>query len=130
MAGPKTTSQHAMSPFLDSSRWINENEHAFALRDIFPVSTGHTLVVPKRVVNSLFDLTEAEMQSCWRLIVAERKRLDAEFKPAAYNVGMNIGVAAGQTVDHAHIHLIPRYAGDHPNPRGGVRGVIPGKANY
>ncbi|MGD0947873.1 MAG: HIT family protein [Candidatus Binatia bacterium] len=120
----------AGSPFLDRTRWVNENDSAVAIRDLFPVSRGHTLVVPKRVVSSLFDLSEQEVLDCWRLLKEERQRLESEFSPDGFNIGMNVGEAAGQTVPHAHIHLIPRYAGDVPSPRGGVRGVIPGKASY
>lgn len=118
------------SPFLDRTSWINENRFAIALRDRFPVSAGHTLIVPKRVVNSAFDLDQDEIAACWQLLAAERDRLSAEFQPDGFNVGINVGEAAGQTVQHAHIHLIPRYGGDHPDPRGGVRAVIPGKADY
>lgn len=118
------------SPFLDARRWINENELAAAMRDTFPVSPGHTLVVPKRLVCSLFELTDAEILDCWKLLNAERNRLEEEFSPDGFNVGVNIGEIAGQTIPHAHIHLIPRYKGDTPSPRGGVRGVIPGKASY
>jgi len=118
------------SPFLDRTRWVNENESAIAIRDQFAVSPGHTLVVPKRVIASLFDLSDEEILDCWRLLNAERNRLEKEFSPDGFNVGVNIGEIAGQTIPHAHIHLIPRYKGDTPTPRGGVRGVIPGKANY
>lgn len=118
------------SPFLDSARWINQNEFAVAIRDIFPVSPGHTLIVPKRLVASPFELSDREFQGCWALLLLERARLDTELKPDGYNIGINVGRIAGQTIDHAHIHLIPRFAGDHPQPRGGVRAVIPGKASY
>ncbi len=115
---------------MDKARWVNENRSAAALRDEFPVSPGHTLIIPKRVVSSLFDLSDEEMLDCWHLLNVERARLETEFSPDGFNIGVNIGNAAGQTVPHAHIHLIPRYEGDTPSPRGGVRGVIPGKANY
>jgi diadenosine tetraphosphate (Ap4A) HIT family hydrolase len=118
------------SPFLDSSSWINSNERAIALRDAFPVAPGHTLIVPKRVVASLFDLSEDELLDCWRLLRAERRRLETEMQCDGFNIGVNVGDAAGQTVPHAHIHLIPRWQGDHPKPRGGIRAVIPGKADY
>jgi diadenosine tetraphosphate (Ap4A) HIT family hydrolase len=118
------------SPFLDPVRWINENDYAVALRDTYPVSPGHTLIVPKRLVGSVFELTPIEVQGCWDLLSAEKKRLVDEFKPDGFNIGVNIGEAAGQTIWQAHFHLIPRYRGDHSAPRGGVRAVIPGKANY
>lgn len=119
-----------MSPFLDETRWVSENERAAALRDGFPISEGHTLIVPKREVSSIFDLDEEEVLACWRLLLEEKERLQLKLKPDGFNIGVNIGAAAGQTVFHAHIHLIPRYEGDHPHPRGGVRAVIPGKASY
>jgi len=118
------------SPFLDQSKWISENNFAAALRDSFPVSPGHTLIVPKRLVSSVFELDTDEILGCWRLLEAERDRLSAEFQPDGFNVGVNVGEAAGQTIQHAHIHLIPRYRGDHPSPRGGVRAVVLGKADY
>jgi diadenosine tetraphosphate (Ap4A) HIT family hydrolase len=118
------------TPFLDKGRWIAENLYAAALRDVFPVSPGHTLIVPKRVVSSIFELTDDEILACWSLLRSERDRLITEMGPDGFNIGVNVGYAAGQTVWHAHIHLIPRYEGDHPKPRGGIRGVIPGKADY
>jgi diadenosine tetraphosphate (Ap4A) HIT family hydrolase len=118
------------SPFLNSTRWVNQNKFAAALRDEFPVTPGHTLIIPKRFVLSIFDLTDEEVWDCWKLLNSERERLENEFSPNGFNIGANVGKAAGQTVPHAHIHLIPRYDGDAPSPRGGVRGVIPGKANY
>ena len=126
----KTTEPPATSPFLEPEAWISQNEFAVAIRDIFPVSPGHTLIVPKRLVRSILDLDSDELLGCWQLLAMERQRLDEELNPDGFNVGINIGKAAGQTVEHAHIHLIPRYKGDHPNPRGGVRGVIPGKGDY
>jgi len=118
------------SPFLDRSRWISQNEFAAALRDEYPVTKGHTLIVPRRVVPSLFSLSEREIIACWELLMKEKERLDKELSPDGYNIGVNIGSAAGQTITHAHIHLIPRFDGDHPSPRGGVRAVIPEKASY
>ena len=122
--------QHKTSPFLDPTRWISENKYAAALRDTYPVSPGHTLVVPKRMVASVFELSPDEIRACWDLLDAERKRLTDELNPDGFNIGVNIGTAAGQTIWHAHFHLIPRFAGDHPEPRGGIRAVIPGKAVY
>ena len=117
-------------PFLDPDRWISQNDYAAALRDIYPVSPGHTLVVPKRLVGSVFDLSPIEVQACWDLLEIEHKRLVDEFKPDGFNIGVNIGEAAGQTIRQAHFHLIPRYRAYHSAPRGGVRAVIPSKANY
>lgn len=118
------------SPFLNKQLWLNENDSAFALPDIYPVTKGHTLIVPKRVVISIFDLTETEVLDCWRLLAAEKVRLEAALQPDGFNVGVNLGECAGQTIPHAHIHLIPRYRGDNPNPRGGIRAVIPNRADY
>jgi diadenosine tetraphosphate (Ap4A) HIT family hydrolase len=118
------------SPFLNPSLWIADNKLAAAIRDAFPASPGHTLIVPKRPVPTIFDCTHAEVLSIWQLVEVCKQAIDAEFKPDGYNVGINCGADAGQTIFHAHIHLIPRYRGDHPNPRGGVRHIIPGKGNY
>ncbi|MFZ4580914.1 MAG: HIT family protein [Myxococcota bacterium] len=120
------------SPFLarPTTDRIAENALAFAIRDGFPVSAGHTLVVPKRVVATWFDATREEQHAILDLVDQIKTRLDAEFHPDGYNIGWNAGAAAGQTVMHLHVHLIPRYTGDVPDPRGGVRHVIPGKGNY
>jgi diadenosine tetraphosphate (Ap4A) HIT family hydrolase len=106
------------------------NALAWATRDSFPVSPGHTLILPLRHCPDFFDLTPEELAACMALLVEERRALDADLRPAGYNIGVNVGAAAGQSVLHAHIHLIPRYAGDHPDPRGGVRRIIPWKADY
>jgi diadenosine tetraphosphate (Ap4A) HIT family hydrolase len=97
---------------------------------MFPVTDGHTLVVPRKHIASVFDLCDDEQSPLWQLVVAVRKQLLADFKPAGFNIGINDGEAAGQTVLHAHIHVIPRYAGDVVDPRGGIRWVIPEKARY
>jgi len=107
-----------------------ENRLAYATRDSYPVSPGHTLVLPLRHCADFFDLTAEEMTACMELLVAERRALDAELEPDGYNVGVNVGRAGGQSVLHVHVHLIPRYAGDHPSPQGGVRQIIPWKADY
>jgi len=103
---------------------------ALAFRDAYPVSPGHTLVIPVRHVASFFDITSDERTAMFALLEAAKQQLHAEFSPAGYNIGINDGAAAGQTVGHLHIHLIPRYPGDQPDPRGGVRWVIPEKADY
>ncbi len=120
------------SPFLalPESAHVAANALAFAVRDAFPVSPGHTLVVPRRLVATWFDATRAEQHALLDLVEVVRRALDAERQPDGYNVGFNAGIAAGQTVLHLHVHVIPRYAGDVPDPRGGVRHVIPGKGNY
>lgn len=107
-----------------------ERELAYSARDTYAVSPGHTLIIPRRHVSSFFDLTHEEVNTCMGLIVDERKRLDEEFKPDGYNIGVNVGQAAGQSIFHVHIHLIPRYKGDVENPQGGVRHVIPKKGHY
>ena len=109
---------------------IIENENAFAIYDGFPVSKGHVLVIPKRVVAEIFDLNNEEYSSCFNLVKDVKKILEEKFKPDGFNIGINNGEKAGQTVFHAHIHVIPRYSGDVDNPRGGVRHVIPGKGDY
>jgi diadenosine tetraphosphate (Ap4A) HIT family hydrolase len=103
---------------------------AAAFPDGFPVSPGHALVVPRRHVADYFDLAEDERAAVWRVVAEVKARLDRERRPAGYNVGMNVGAAGGQTVWHAHVHVIPRYAGDVPDPRGGVRWVLGSSARY
>jgi diadenosine tetraphosphate (Ap4A) HIT family hydrolase len=101
-----------------------------AVADAFPVSAGHTLVIPRRHVTSFFELTEGEVVAVYELLRRVKVRLDGELKPGGYNVGVNVGAVSGQTVGHVHVHLIPRYPGDVPDPVGGVRNVIPGKGRY
>lgn len=107
-----------------------DHELAYSARDSYAVSPGHTLVMPKRHVASFFELTPEEVQACMDLIAEERKLIDEEFKPDGYNIGVNVGPAAGQSIFHVHIHIIPRYEGDVENPQGGVRHVIPKNAHY
>jgi diadenosine tetraphosphate (Ap4A) HIT family hydrolase len=107
---------------------LAENALAVAFKDAFPVSPGHALIVPRRHVEGLFDLTAEEQAALWRLLPEVKARLDSRHAPAGYNVGVNVGEAAGQTVPHVHVHLIPRYAGDVEDPRGGVRWVVPPRA--
>jgi len=106
------------------------NSLALAIRDAFPISAGHMLVIHKRQVASFFDTTNEERLSMLELIDNAKLALDAELQPAAYNIGVNDGPAAGQTIPHLHVHLIPRYAGDDDDPRGGVRWIFPKKAKY
>lgn len=115
---------------LSDRRIIVESTMAFAIFDNFPVNPGHTLIIPKRHIAIYFELSQAEQQACWELLNEVKKVLDLEFNPHAYNIGINVGEIAGQTVSHVHLHLIPRYSNDVENPRGGVRGVIPGKQHY
>ncbi len=109
---------------------IAQNRWAIAFHDGFPVSRGHSLVIPRRHVRSVFELSPDEYASVWALVGEVREKLLLEFQPAAFNIGVNDGTAAGQTVSHAHIHVIPRFSGDVVDPRGGVRWVIPSKADY
>jgi len=106
------------------------SELAYSARDTYGVSPGHTLVIPKRHVATFFELTPEEVADCMKLINEEKKLIDKEFNPDGYNIGVNIGSAAGQSIFHVHIHIIPRYKGDVENPQGGVRHVLPKKAHY
>ena len=115
---------------LPSERIIASNELALVIRDGFPVSKGHTLIIPKRHVGSWFDTSADERTAIFALLDQAKLILDQEYNPDSYNIGINDGAAAGQTVPHLHIHLIPRYKGDQEDPRGGVRWIIPGKAKY
>ena len=115
---------------LEISRILISNQYGMAFRDGFPISPGHTLIIPRQHVASLFDLTSMERQSVWELVAAVRTNLMEELHPDGFNVGLNDGQAAGQTVMHAHIHVIPRYKGDAADPRGGVRWIMPTKAAY
>lgn len=115
---------------LPRERILGGNEHALWIRDGFPVSPGHSLVIPKRHTGSFFDTSDAERQALLALLDEARAAAIAEFAPASFNIGINDGPAAGQTVPHLHLHLIPRYEGDQADPRGGVRWVIPEKADY
>jgi len=120
------------SPFstIPPDEWIASNELAFAIRDKFPVTPGHSLVIPRRVVATWWEATRDEQRALLDLVEIVRQQLLAERRPAGFNVGFNAGEAAGQTVAHLHVHVIPRYDGDVPDPRGGIRWVIPAKANY
>jgi diadenosine tetraphosphate (Ap4A) HIT family hydrolase len=109
---------------------VAQNDHAVAFRDRYPIAGGHTLVVPRRHVESAFELDADELAALWTLVADVRRSLAAELAPDAFTIGVNDGVAAGQTVMHAHVHVIPRWNGDVADPRGGIRRVIPAKAAY
>ena len=115
---------------LSAERIVLANELAVVIRDSFPVSPGHMLIIPRRHVGSFFDVTGDEREAMLALLDSAKLGLDAAFHPDGYNVGINDGAAAGQTVPHLHLHLIPRYAGDREDPRGGVRWIFPQKAKY
>ncbi len=109
---------------------VLRNVLCYVRPDRYPVTKGHLLIVPFRHEPSFLLMTAEEQTAALELLTRARSKLDSEFHPDGYNIGMNVGEAAGQTVAHAHIHVIPRYAGDVPDPRGGVRFVIPEKAKY
>jgi diadenosine tetraphosphate (Ap4A) HIT family hydrolase len=115
---------------LEKSRITLENDCAVAFPDAFPVAEGHMLVVPKRHVASLFDLPDEEQAAIWKLVAQMRGKLVFDLQPDGFNIGVNDGSAAGQTVMHAHVHVIPRRRGDVADPRGGIRWIIPEKAPY
>lgn len=109
---------------------VHAHPLAFVRRDGYPLTPGHSLVIPRRHVASFFELTADERLAVLELLDRTKAELDRTLRPQAYNIGINDGPAAGQTVMHLHVHLIPRYAGDRPDPRGGVRWIIPDKAAY
>ena len=106
------------------------NDFCFARWDNYPVNEGHMLIIPHRHIADYFDANEEEKKALWGLVDQAKLFLDNQLSPQGYNIGVNVGEVAGQTVSHLHIHLIPRYAGDMPDPKGGVRGVIPEKQKY
>ena len=115
---------------LDRNRILFESATCVAIEDGFPVSPGHVLIITRRHLPSFFDTTEAERRELGTLLEQARNHLAAQRSPDGFNIGINDGAAAGQTVPHLHIHLIPRYRGDRPEPRGGVRWVLPDTARY
>lgn len=115
---------------LPVERIVKANDFAVLVHDAFPVSDGHSLIIPKRHICSWFDATSNERQAILSLLDYAKKLINNERQPHGYNIGINDGPAAGQTVPHLHVHLIPRFSGDVPDPRGGVRWVIPDKAKY
>jgi diadenosine tetraphosphate (Ap4A) HIT family hydrolase len=115
---------------LPTSRIVAADRMSVVIRDGYPISPGHSLLIPKRHVASIADATPTELRSLWSLLAETRRELDASMKPDGYNIGINDGLAAGQTVMHLHIHLVPRFAGDRSDPRGGVRWIVPEKADY
>lgn len=102
---------------------IAQNDLALAFFDRYPVNRGHVLIIPRRHVATYFDATPSETKAIANLLAKVKGQLDAEFAPDGYNIGVNVGAAAGQTILHLHVHLIPRYLGDVPDPRGGVRRI-------
>lgn len=115
---------------LPPERIAGGNDRGLIVRDAYPVSPGHTLIIPRRHVGSFFELSPEERDDLLALLNEARAELARSHRPQGYNIGINDGPAAGQTVPHLHIHLIPRYTGDQPDPRGGVRWVMPDRARY
>ena len=115
---------------LPSDRILYESVYWIIINDGYPVTPGHTLLIPKRHIKDYFELDIAEYEELKTVIDSTKARLDKEFNPGGYNIGINCGEDAGQTVFHLHIHIIPRFKGDQDDPRGGVRWVIPEKADY
>lgn len=128
---PDSMDKNKDCPFCKNLNIAEKNNSVFAIKDNFPVAKGHYLIIPFRHTDNFFSMTKTERDDSTELIRVLKNRLEV-IDPSiiGFNVGMNCGEAAGQTVMHSHIHLIPRRKGDTPNPRGGVRGVIPDKMDY
>jgi len=109
---------------------ILETKTVYSIYDKYPVNPGHSLIIPVRHCPGYFELTKEEQDACWSMLNEVKRIIEKRYNPDGFNVGINIGQAGGQTISHVHIHLIPRYTGDHNEPEGGVRGVIPGKQKY
>ena len=116
--------------YLENKQMIAENELAFAIFDKFPVNEGHVLIIPKRHFSDFFEAGTEEIVSIYSLIHDMKKIVDKRLNPDGYNIGINVGEAAGQTIFHLHVHLIPRYDGDIENPRGGVRNLKKAIVHY
>lgn len=121
-----------MSEFSEISEddWIDSNDQAFAIYDNYPVTEGHVLIITKREVPTWYDANEDEQRAIMSLLEKMKLFLQENYDPDGFNIGINNGEAAGQTIPHLHVHLIPRYEGDMDDPRGGVRHVIPERGNY
>ena len=115
---------------VEDKDYLIENETAVSFLDSYPLTEGHTLIIPKRHISEIFNLDSKEYTDIWEIINATNKSLTDTLSPDGFNIGVNVGKEAGQTIDHAHLHLIPRYKGDIADPRGGIRWVIPDKAPY
>ena len=109
---------------------VFENSLAVAIPDATPLSKGHTLILPRRHETEFFSLSKSEESDIWRAVRAIHESLNTRLAPQGYNIGINVGSVAGQTIGHVHVHLIPRYEGDVEDPRGGVRWIIPARAPY
>ena len=116
---------------IDNKEYIFENDLAFATFDSYPVSKFHVLIVPKRHVKNYFELSNDEFVACNKMIMLSKNKIEQEDQTIeGFNIGSNTGKAAGQSINHCHIHLIPRRKGDAENPQGGIRGVISSKQHY
>lgn len=122
--------EQKVCPFCDRADPVIANALAYARYDKFPVSRGHLLIIPRRHLADWFDTTTEERLALFALADEARTLLLETFAPGGFNLGINVGEVAGQTIPHVHLHVIPRYRGDARNPRGGVRGVIPAKQDY
>lgn len=122
----------AECPFckITSDKMAAQDALSFTVRDTLPVSPGHTLVLPKRHIASIFEATKEEVAALWDALQHARTNLTKEYSPDGFNIGINDGLASGQTILHLHIHIIPRYKGDMSDPRGGIRWIFPEKAKY
>lgn len=115
---------------INNKDYTLENDLAIARFDDFPVNPGHLEIIPKRHIKDWWETTQEEKLAIFELLEDAKKLIDEKYHPDAYNIGMNLGEDAGQSIMHLHVHLIPRYKNDVENPRGGVRGIIPNKQNY
>ena len=122
----------AECPFctITPKKMVAHDALTFTVRDTLPVSPGHTLILPKRHIAGIFEATKEEVAALWETMQQARSQLLKEFSPDGFNIGINDGLASGQTILHLHIHIIPRYKGDMPDPRGGIRWIFPDKAVY
>jgi len=120
------------NPFknLPEDKKIHVGKHFFIIEDNYPVSPGHLLIISNKEKTDYFELSEVEQKELTHLICVSKIIIEQKYKPDGYNIGMNCGESAGQTVFHFHCHIIPRYLGDMDNPRGGVRHCLKGKGNY
>lgn len=119
-------------PFCRPESWRIrlETEVGLAIEDLFPVGEGHTLVIPRAHVRTIYDLAEEDQAALWELTRTVRDDLVEDLRPDGFTIGLNEGMAAGQSVDHTHIHVIPRFLGDVPDPTGGIRAIFPQRARY
>jgi len=112
------------------SEIIVENKFTYAILDHFPVNNGHCLIIPKRHFADFFEATEEEVKAIYSLMHEVKEMFEVQYEPAGYNIGINVGAYAGQTINHMHVHLIPRYVGDVEDPRGGIRNLKEALVEY